>query len=95
MRRIIIRKKETNRIEFSKKLILSLTIYNMVLTVWAFVLMTLSIEVPEGIIIALISGLFGEFSGYLLKAFFGKKNEEATRLMEAQMEKENTTDGLD
>ncbi len=63
-----------------------LTIYNFCMTIWAFILYSCGVDVPEGIVIALVGGLFGEFSGYLLRAYFGKRNEEANKLTQTLAE---------
>lgn len=71
--------------EFSKKLTAILTIYNIVMTIWAFILLTIGREVPAEIVVAFVVGLFGEFSSYLAKALMAKKAEEETRLKEKEM----------
>jgi len=66
--------------QFSKILIIVLTVFNIGMIIWAFILYSCGVDVPEGVVIALISGITGEYGSYLLRAHFGKKNEEANKL---------------
>jgi len=91
------KRKRKTKVDFSKKMIIVLTVYNVMMTVWAFILYSIGMDVPEAIVIALISGLFGEFSGYLTRAYLGKRNEEANKLKLAEMDDTNgsKTDSLE
>lgn len=73
-------KKKLSKLEFSKRLMIVLTAYNIIMTIWAFVLYSVGREVPSEIVVALISGLFGEVTGYFTKAYLGKRNEEANKI---------------
>lgn len=74
------KRRRKKKMEFSKKLMLGLTIFNMSLIIWGFILYTLDKEIPAEIIVSLITGLFGEFGSYLFKAFKAKDKEEQTKL---------------
>lgn len=87
------KKRKKNKIEYSKRatsIILGVALFDIQLTyVLAFVGMA---EVAETLSVALVTEVIGVFSGYLIRAYLGKRNEEANKLEEMQMDKEQNGD---
>lgn len=71
-------KKTITKTEFSKRCILFLLFF----TCAELVLITIFRPELEGLAKTLVGGLGVEFTGYLLRAYFGKKNEENNKIKE-------------
>lgn len=76
------------REEFSKKIIKIVLAFSIITIFWGMILASCGKDIPTEVMVSIVAGLFGDITVYSVKAYFGKKKEEETRLLEKKMEEE-------
>lgn len=77
---------EVQKLTFTKRMVIVLLIMGIIDVQFSYILALLGRDPAQELSIAVVTEILGVSVAYMVKAFFGKKEEEKTRLMEQEME---------
>ena len=78
------KKKRCNKAEFSKKIALAILVVALVDIQITYILAFLGKEIAETLAVTLVTEVVAVFGIYCIKAYLGKRNEEANKLKKGE-----------